>query len=67
MKSVAGCLITIVIYIVVGAIINALLAWPISWALNAFTPWHLTWLTVFVVLCIISVVFGGGRAANNKK
>lgn len=64
MSKLVGCLFVTLLVLIIGAGINALLAIPISWALDSFTPWHLTWLTVFVVLCIISIVFGGGSQVS---
>lgn len=66
MKQIGGCLILIIVTLIIGLALSALLALPITWALNTFTPWHPTYLTVLVVLVIVSVVFGGGGRAASK-
>ena len=64
--KVLGCVLTLVLALGIIIGIDALIALFIDWALNSFTQIHPTYMTVFVVLVIISLFFGGTKAAVKK-
>lgn len=65
--AILGCLLTGIIAIALVAGIDALIALVITWALNTYTQLHPTYMTVFVVLVVISLFFGGVNAKSRKK
>lgn len=54
-----GCLLSGVLFVAIVAGIDALIAIPVNWALNSFTQLHPTYMTVFVIILICSLLFGG--------
>lgn len=54
-----GCLLSGLMVLAIVAGIDALIALVIHWALNSFTQLHPTYMTVFVIVLICSVFFGG--------
>lgn len=65
MKEFLGCLGVIALVLIVDLVIDAIAALIISWLLT-FTPWHLSYMTCFAGLFILSIVAGIFRPANTK-